>query len=192
VSDDELRILGVAGSLREQSYNRALLRAARDLGPEGMRIDIYDGIDQFPFYNEDLAGSAYPVNVAAFKDRIRAADGILIVTPEYNWGIPGVLKNAIEWASRPGSDNAWAGKPLAIMGASTGQSGTVRGQMQLRQYATVLNMFTLNRPEVLVNNARAKFDEDMNFVDETGRGFVQQQLAAFAQWIHRLQRGLDV
>jgi chromate reductase len=188
---DDLHILGIAGSLRLQSYNRALLRAATELVPEGMRIEIYEGIEQFPFYNDDLAGTAYPANVAAFKDKLRAADGILIVTPEYNWGIPGVLKNAIEWGSRPGNENAWAGKPLAIMGVSTGQTGTVRGQMQLRQYATVLNMHTLNRPEVLVNNARAKFDEALNFTDETGRGFVQQQLAAFAQWIRRLQRGLE-
>ena len=189
---DVIRVLGIAGSLRKGSLNRAILRTAQELVPEGMAIDIYEGIGDFPFYNDDLiAESGFPAVVNEFRDRVKAADGILIVTPEYNHGIPAVLKNAIDWGSRPTGDSAWNGKPLAMMGAANAQGGTVRAQTQLRMYAVPLNMYVLPRPEVLINNARAKFDEELNFTDQQGRDFMQQQLAAFAQWIRRLQKGLE-
>jgi chromate reductase len=188
---DGIRVLGVAGSLRKGSLNRAILRTAQELAPEGMVIDIFEGIGDFPFYNDDLIEEAgFPASVTAFKDRVKSADGVLFVTPEYNHGIPAVLKNAIDWASRPVGDSAWNGKPMAIMGAANAQGGTVRAQTQLRMYAVPLNMYVLPRPEVLINNARAKFDEQLNFTDEQGRDFMRQLLAAFAQWIHRLQAGL--
>lgn len=189
---DVIRVLGIAGSLRKGSLNRAILRTAQELVPEGMVIDIYEGIGDFPFYNDDLiAESGFPAVVKEFRDRVKAADGILIVTPEYNHGIPAVLKNAIDWGSRPTGDSAWNGKPLALMGAANAQGGTVRAQTQLRMYAVPLNMYVLPRPEVLINNARAKFDEELNFTDQQGRDFMQQQLAAFAQWIRRLEKGLE-
>lgn len=185
---DAIRVLGVSGSFRNTSLNSALLRAASQLVPEGMAIDIFEGIEKFPFYSDDLiAEEGFPAEVNEFKDRLKAADGVLIVTPEYNHGIPAVLKNAIDWASRPVGDSAWAGKPLAIMGCANGQGGTVRAQVQLRMYAVPLGMYALPRPEVLINNARAKFDEDLNFTDEQGRNFMQQQLEAFSTWIRRLQ-----
>ncbi len=186
-----MRVLGICGSLGEKSYNKAILRTAQQLAPEGMVIDIYEGIGNFPFYNDDLAASAFPAVVTELKDKIRSANGVLIVTPEYNHGIPGVLKNALDWASRPTGESAWPGKPVAMMGAATAQGGTVRAQTQLRLNLLPLNAYPLPRPEVLINNVRAKFDDGMNFTDEQGRTFMQQQLVAFAQWIRRLERGLE-
>ena len=184
------RVLGIAGSLRRGSYNRALLGAAQQLAPAGMSIDIYQDLGRIPVYNSDVEEEAFPQAVTEFKQRIRAADGLLIVTPEYNHGLPGVLKNAIDWASRPYGDSAWEGKPLAIMGASPGQGGTVRAQGQLRQATVFLNMFPMNRPEVLVASAPSKFDADLNLTDETTRDFIQQELGAFARWMERLQAGV--
>src|SRR5918995_587318 len=171
-----IEVLGIAGSLRRDSYNKALLRAAQQLAPPGMMINIYEDLGSIPPYNTDVESEAYPEVAKELKRRIYAADGILIVTPEYNYGLPGVLKNAIDWASRPYGDSAWEGKPLAIMGASPGQGGTVRAQLQLRQAAVFLNMHPLGRPEVLVNQVQSNFDENLNFTDETGRRFMQQEL----------------
>jgi chromate reductase, NAD(P)H dehydrogenase (quinone) len=185
-----IEVLGIAGSLRRDSYNKALLRAAQQLAPPGMLIKIYEDLGSIPPYNTDVEAEAYPEVVNELKRRIRDADGILIVTPEYNYGLPGVLKNAIDWASRPYGDSAWEGKPLAIMGASPGQGGTVRAQLQLRQAAIFLNMLPLNRPEVLVSGADSRFDASLNLTDETSRKFVRDELEAFAQWIERLRLGL--
>jgi chromate reductase len=187
-----LHILGICGSLRKDSLNAAILRAAQQLVPEGMTIEIYEGIGEFPHYDQDVADAGFPAQVTEFKDKVKAADCVLMVTPEYNNGIPGVLKNALDWGSRPTGDSCWAGKPLAIMGAATAQGGTVRAQMQLRENARPLDMQVLARPEVLINNARAKFDAELNFTDEQGRTFMQQQLSAFSDFIRRLQRGLEV
>ncbi|MBM3925875.1 MAG: NAD(P)H-dependent oxidoreductase [SAR202 cluster bacterium] len=189
MQNNTIKVLGISGSLRRNSYNKALLRAAQHLAPNGMGIDIYDNLGSIPPYNEDVQNDSFPDVVNEFKDRIRAADGILIVTPEYNYGIPGVLKNAIDWASRPYGDSAWEGKTLAIMGASTGQGGSVRAQIQLRHAAVFLNMFPLNRPEVLVANAKDKFDDNLNLTDAAARQFIRQELEAFVQWIERLRLG---
>jgi chromate reductase len=185
-----IEVLGIAGSLRRDSYNKALLRTAQQLTPARMMIKIYEGLGSIPPYNTDVEVEAYPEVVNDLKRRIYAADGILIVTPEYNYGLPGVLKNAIDWASRPYGDSAWEGKPLAIMGASPGQGGTVRAQLQLRQAAIFLNMFPLNRPEVLVGAADTRFDTSLNLTDEVTRKFIGDELEAFAQWIERLRLGL--
>ncbi|MCX6024455.1 MAG: NAD(P)H-dependent oxidoreductase [Chloroflexi bacterium] len=184
-----IQVLGIAGSLRRGSYNRALLRAAQKLAPDGMTIEIYEGWGAFPIYNQDGDGEPYPDVVRAFKNRIGAADGILIVTPEYNYGLPGGLKNAIDWASRPPGDSAWTGKPLAIMGASVGMGGSVRAQLQLRHSAIFLDMPTLLRPEVIVQMAHEKFDADLNLTDGGARRFIREELAAFAVWIVRLRGG---
>jgi chromate reductase, NAD(P)H dehydrogenase (quinone) len=185
----KIEALGIAGSLREGSYNRALLRAARDLAPDGLEIRIYEGLADIPLYNEDVRARGEPEPVVALKEAIRRADALLWVTPEYNYSIPGVLKNAIDWASRPPKTSPLNGKPAAIMGATTGSWGTVRSQMHLRQVCVYTNMLPINKPQVLVARARSKFDEDGKLVDETTQGFVRQLLEALVEWALRLQGG---
>jgi chromate reductase len=165
-----VRILGIAGSLRRESYNRAALRAATELVPEGATLETFE-LDGIPGFNQDEEQSP-PAKVLELKKRIREADAILIVTPEYNYSIPGVLKNAIDWASRPYGDSAWNGKPAAIMGASVGTIGTARAQYHLRQMMVFLNMFPINQPEVMIGNASERFDADGNLTDETTKEFI--------------------
>src|ERR1022692_1054349 len=154
--DTPLTVLGICGSLRKLSINRGLLRAAQQLTPQGVSLEFFDLLG-IPPYNQDDEGKP-PGIVTEFKARIRAADAILIATPEYNYSIPGVLKNAIDWASRPYGDSAWEGKPVAVMGASGGLQGTSRAQYHLRQVFVFLNMYPLNRPEVMIAGASQKFD----------------------------------
>jgi chromate reductase len=170
--------------LRKASYNRAALRAAQGLVPAEATLDIAE-LDGIPPFNEDDEKSLPPA-VAELKKKIRAADAILIVTPEYNYSIPGVLKNAIDWASRPYGDNAWDGKPVAIMGASVGALGTARAQYHLRQTFIFLNMHPLNKPEVMIGTAAQRFDVQGNLTDETSRKLVGQLLAALVAWTRRL------
>lgn len=169
-----IRILGIAGSLRRDSYNKAALRAATQLVPEGSEIDIFE-IDGIPGFNQDDEQDP-PEKVVEFKKRIREADAILFVTPEYNYSVPGVLKNAIDWASRPYGDNAWSGKPAAIMGASIGAVATARAQYHLRQMFVFLNVYAVNQPEVMIGNAHEKFDAEGNLADEATKGFIRQLL----------------
>lgn len=180
-----MKILGIAGSLRKQSYNLGALRAAQQLAPEGVTIDIFD-LNGIPLYSQDLDG-APPARVTEFKAAIRAADAILIATPEYNYSIPGVLKNAIDWASRPYGDSAWSGKPVAIMGASVGQIATARAQYHLRQVFVFLNMHVLNQPEVMIGSAGERFDRDGNLTDEKTKQFIRQELEALVAWTKRLE-----
>jgi len=182
----EIHVLGISGSLRRGSYNTGLLRAASELLPEGMTLQTFD-LSSIPLYNDDVRALGYPKPVQEFRDRIAAADALLIATPEYNYSIPGVLKNAIDWASRP-PDPPLDAKPVAMMGASTGNFGTVRAQMHLRQVCVYCDMFLLNRPEVLVMRAQEKFDANGRLVDETTRGFVRDLLVALADWTRCLQR----
>ena len=179
-----IRILGIAGSLRQTSYNRGALRAATQLVPEGATIEIFE-LDGIPGFNQDEEQNP-PEKVAEFKRKIREADAILFVTPEYNYSVPGVLKNAIDWASRPYGDSAWAGKPAAIMGASVGGIATARAQYHLRQMMVFLNMFPINQPEVMIGNAGNKFDEQGNLTDETTREFIRQLLANLVEWTQRI------
>lgn len=179
-----IRILGIAGSLRRQSYNRAALRAATQLVPEGATMDIFE-IDGLPGFSEDDEQNP-PPKVVELKQRIRAADAILIVTPEYNYSVPGVLKNAIDWASRPYGDSAWNGKPAAIMGASVGAIGTARAQYHLRQMFVFLNMFPVNQPEVMIANASERFDAEGNLTDETTKDFIRQLLQSLVNWTQRI------
>jgi chromate reductase len=179
-----VKILGIAGSLRRESYNRSLLRAATELVPEGCELETFD-IKDLPFYNQDHDANPDP-HVAAFKDRIRAADAILFVTPEYNYSVPGVLKNAIDCASRPYGDSAWQGKPAAIMGASVGSLGTARAQYHLRQSMVFLNMHPLNMPEVMVATATERFDADGKLIHAKSRELVARQLQALVNWTLRL------
>jgi chromate reductase len=180
----QIRILGIAGSLRRESYNRAALRAATQLVPDGASIEIFE-LDGLPGFNEDEEQNP-PAKVVELKRRIREADAILIVTPEYNYSIPGVLKNAIDWASRPYGDSAWNGKPAAIMGASIGAIGTARAQYHLRQMFVFLNMFPINQPEVMIGNASERFDAAGNLTDDTTKDFIRQLLQGLVNWTRRI------
>lgn len=180
-------ILGIAGSLRKGSYNRAVLRAAQQLAPEGATVEIFE-LDGIPGFNQDLEQNP-PRQVAELKSRVRAANAILFVTPEYNYSVPGVLKNAIDWASRPYGESAWDGKPVAVMGASVGNIATARAQYHLRQMFVFLNMHAINRPEVMIAGAPRGFDEQGNLIDETSRELIRQLLANLMAWALQLERG---
>ena len=182
-----VRILGIAGSLRETSYNRGVLRAAKELAPEGSTVEIFD-LDDIPGFNQDQEQNP-PENVAEFKRKIREADAILFVTPEYNYSVPGVLKNAIDWASRPYGDSAWNGKPAAIMGASIGGIATARAQYHLRQMMVFLDMFPINQPEVMIGNCADKFDENGNLTDEKTKDHMRKQLENLVKWTRRIGSG---
>ncbi len=167
----EVNILGFAGSLRKGSYNKALLRAAAELLPANAALDTFDLEGITPF-NQDLETEP-PGSVREFKAKIRAADAVLIATPEYNYSVPGVLKNAIDWGSRPFGDNAWSGKPVALMSASTGMLGGARAQYHLRQTFVILNMRCVVQPELIVTFAAQKFDESGRLADEAARRILQ-------------------
>ncbi|SPE60203.1 conserved hypothetical protein [Verrucomicrobia bacterium] len=177
-------ILGIAGSLRRESYNRAALRAAKQLVPEGVTLDIFE-LDGIPAFNQDEEKTT-PAKVVELKQRIRAADALLIVTPEYNCSVPGVLKNAIDWATRPYGDSAWSGKPVAIMGASPGMLGTARAQYHLRQIFVGLNVFPINQPEVMIGNAAEKFDAEGKLTDEPTKKRIRDLLQALTVWTQRI------
>jgi len=181
-----MNILGISGSLRKDSFNTKLLRAAVALAPADVSIQIYDGLGALPLYNEDVRAAGAPPEVTRLRETIRGADALLIVTPEYNYSVPGVLKNAIDWASRPPQDQPMAGKPLGIMGASGGLGGTMRAQYHLRQIAVFVDMLPLNKPEVMVRNAAEKFDAAGALVDETTKDFVKQMVEGLAAWARRL------
>jgi chromate reductase len=179
-----VRILGIAGSLRRNSYNRAALRAATQLAPEGAAVDIFE-IDGIPPFNQDDEQDP-PAKIVELKRCIREADAVLFVTPEYNYSIPGVLKNAIDWAARPYGDSAWSGKPAAVMGASPGAFGTARAQYHLRQVMVFLNMFPVNQPEVMIGAAHERFDAEGNLIDELAREYVRRLLHSLVAWTRRL------
>ena len=183
---EPIRILGIAGSLRRESYNRAALRAATQLVPEGATIDNFE-LDGIPGFNQDEEQNP-PPKVVELKRRIREADAILLVTPEYNYSVPGVLKNAIDWASRPYGDSAWNGKPAAIMGASIGAIGTARAQYHLRQMFVFLNMFPINQPEVMIGNAQDRFDSQGNLTDDAMKEFIRQLLQNLVDWTKRIEQ----
>ncbi len=185
MTNGALTVLGISGSLRRASYNMAALRAAQRLAPAGVTVETFD-LAPIPLYNEDVREQGFPAPVQALRDRIRAADALLIVTPEYNYSIPGVLKNAIDWASRP-PDQPFADKPIAIMGASPGMLGTARAQYHLRQCFVFLNGRLLNQPEVLIAQANEKFDADGNLTDPTTADFIVKLLTALADWTRRLK-----
>jgi len=185
-----VRALGIAGSLREGSYNRALLRAARDLAPDALEVMIFENetLKRIPLYNEDVRAQGDPDPVKALKEGIREADGLVIATPEYNHSVSGVLKNALDWASRPPDETPLHGKPVAIMGASTGSWGTVRAQMHLRQFFVDHDMPAVREPEVLVRDADEKFDEEGNLTHDVTRYFVRQLMEALVELVHRMDR----
>jgi chromate reductase len=183
--EEELKFLGLVGSLRKASYNKALMRTAMQLLPPNVTIELFD-LSEFPLFNQDLVQNP-PTIVGEFKAKIRAADAVLIASPEYNYSIPGLLKNAIDWASRPAADNAFDGKPVAVMSASTGRFGGARMQYHLRQTFVFLNMHPINRPEFMLANAASFFDEEGNLKDEDTRKRIKALLVALADWTRKLK-----
>jgi chromate reductase len=179
-----LEVVGIAGSLRRASFNRALLKAAAELAPASLHITIHDLAD-VPMYNADVEAVGLPAPVARLKEAVGKAQGLLISSPEYNYGVSGVLKNTIDWLSRPPRASVLAGKPAAIMGASTGMSGTARGQQQLRLALIATHSPTMTRPEVLVAKAPEKFSAEGQLTDEATRDFLRKFLEAFADFVGR-------
>ena len=175
-------VAAIAGSLRRGSYNRALLRAAAELAPPSLHIVIHE-LDAIPLYNGDVEAAGVPASVLQLRDAVRQADGLLIATPEYNHGVPGVLKNTIDWLSRPPGDSSLNGKVAALMGASPGMTGTARGQSQLRQAFVFTNTYALLQPEVLVARAHEKFDADGRLVHQATRDFLGTFLQRFTELI---------
>ena len=181
-----IHILGISGSLRRGSYNTAALRAACEMLPDGLTMELAD-LSAIPLYNQDVDAAGAPEPVQHLKARIATADALLIATPEYNHSIPGVLKNAIDWVSRPAGRSPLNGKPVAIMGATGGAWGTIRAQAHLRQICFSTSMLPLNRPEVLIAQAGQKFDSDGRLTDETTRQFIRSMLEALAAWTIQLR-----
>jgi chromate reductase, NAD(P)H dehydrogenase (quinone) len=187
MTEHTIAILRIAGSLRRASYNRAALRAAQQLVPEDATLEIFE-LDGIPGFSQDDEARP-PAKVVELKARVRAADAILLVTPEYNYSIPEVLKNAMDCASRPYGDNAWNGKPVAVMGASVGMLGTARAQYHLRQVFIFLNMYPINQPEVMIAHAAERFDATGTLLDEHATDLIRQLLRNLVAWTRLLQQG---
>lgn len=182
---DTIRILGIAGSLRKGSYNRLALGNAQKLVPENAHIETFE-LEGIPGFNQDEESNP-PRRIVELKARIRQADALLIATPEYNYSVPGVLKNAIDWASRPYGDSAWNGKPVAIMGASVGLFGSARAQYHLRQMFVFLNMYAVNQPEVMIGNAPTRFDAQGNLTDEQSKKLIKLLLRNLVDQTRQMQ-----
>jgi chromate reductase len=185
---DTVHVLGISGSLRKASFNAALLRAAIASAPADVAVTVAD-ISGIPLYNEDDRAIGFPASVVRLREQIGQADALLIATPEYNFSVPGVLKNALDWASRP-PDHPFAGKPLAIMGASQSMSGTMRAQYHLRQIAVFLDMHPINKPEVFVRMAAKAFDAEGRLTDEATAKLLTQLWPALIAWTRKLKDAL--
>lgn len=187
-----IKILGFGGSLRKDSFNQALLEAgcmleaAQNVCPSNATLEIFDKIGEFPLYNQDEE-AATPSIVKEFKDKIKNADAIVIVTPEYNYSVPGYLKNAIDWASRPYGDNSFDDKPAAIMSASPGMLGGVKAQYALRQISVFLNLHLLNKPEIIVPAIHEKI-KDGKLIDEHTKKKIEELMVALCSWTRRIKQ----
>ena len=184
---ETVKILGIAGSLRRDSYNRAALRTAVQLVPAGAALETFD-LDGIPVYNQDNDASP-PAKIQELKRLVRAADALLFATPEHNFSVPAALKNAIDWVSRPPTDNAWAGKPAAVMGASAGKIATARAQAHLRQIFSYVDIHPINKPIVMIGEAAQAFDAQGNLKDEKARDLIRQLLESLMAWTIRLRAG---
>ena len=177
-----VKLLAFAGSLRKGSFNKSLLRAAVKLAPAGLEIQIFD-LEGIPLFNADVEAQGEPQRVKEFKEAMRLADGVLIATPEYNHGVSGVTKNAVDWASRPAEDSPLYKKPVGILGASPGITGSARGQSQLRQAFGFTNSYCMPRPEILVYQAHKKFDDQGELTDEKTKEYLVKYLEALRDWV---------
>jgi chromate reductase, NAD(P)H dehydrogenase (quinone) len=182
---EKIKILAFPGSLRKNSYNRMLINALAELKPENMEIEITD-LSEIPLYSGDVEDAGVPASVAGFKEKIEKADGVIISTPEYNHAVSGVLKNALDWASRP-PYNPFSGKPVGIMGATIGMSGTISAQENFRHIGVLLNMHTMNNPGVLVSTADKKFDSNGKLTDERIKELLRKYLLSFVRWTEKIK-----
>ena len=182
---NEMRILAFAGSLRRASYNRGLIRAAADIAPTRIKVDVFD-LSDIPLYNQDVEDAGEPASVVAFKEAMAQADALLVATPEYNHGVPGVLKNAIDWASRPRVTSPLRDKPVAVMGASPGSGSTARAQAQLRDAFVFTGACVMPLPELLVGAAGTHFDPDGNVTDPELRASLVELVEALREWTLRI------
>jgi chromate reductase len=180
-----LKILGISGSARKGSYNWGLLEAAREMLPDNTTLEIFD-VSRFPLFTQDHERDP-PAEVRLFKQKIAGADPILFATPEHNYTITAVLKNAIEWGNRPGGDNSWNGKPAAIISASSGPRGGARAQLHLRQILVDLNMFPINQPQLLLARAQDSFDSQMKLKDPGAKEALRTILQALGSWTERIK-----
>ena len=184
-SNPNLNVLGICGSLRRNSHNGAVLRALPELCPPHMTITLYDGLGAFPLFNQDDQETAgFPEPAKALGDAVRASDGVIFVSPEYNFSVPGVLKNAIDWVSRL-PDQPFKNKPILLQSASVGPLGGARVQYHLRQVMVFLEAIVFTRPEIFVGSAATKI-QDRRLADEATRALITQQLASFSQFIARV------
>src|SRR5437763_11239077 len=181
-----IKVLAVCGSLRKASYNMAALRVAIAQKPSNMTVEVAD-ISQIPPYNEDVRAEGFPATVETLRRQIAAADALLFACPEYNYSMTGVLKTAIDGASRP-PDQPFAGKPCAIIGAAAGMAGSARAQYDLRRSCVFVDMHPLNKPEVLIRQAQTNFDAEGNLTDEAAKGFIRDMMAALAAWTRQLAK----
>lgn len=181
---DKIKIVGFGGSLRKGSYNYSLLKAAKELTPPDTEFEIAE-ITDIPLYNTDLEANM-PEAVKQFKAKIKGADAIVVVTPEYDYSVPGYLKNVLDWASRPYGDNSFSDKPIAIMSGSGGILGGSRAQYQLRQVLQYLNTHPLNRPEVIVSHVHEKITPEGVLTDQITRDHIKEQLIALVAWTKKL------
>ena len=179
-----ISVLGICGSLRRGSFNRAALDTAIELKPAGMDVTVAD-ISQIPLYDEDVRAQGFPPPVETLRQQIKAADALIFACPEYNYSMTGVLKNAIDWASRP-PDQPFAGKPVAILGAAAGMAGGARAQLHLRHSCVFLDMHPLNKPEVLIFQAQNKFDASGKLTDDVARGLIGDLMAALLRWTRQI------
>ena len=184
--EEKIKILAFAGSLRKGSFNKALIQAAVYVAPSNVEIEVFD-LEGIPPFNQDLENNP-PPKVAEFKDKIRTADALLIATPEYNYSIPGILKNAIDWASRPKTTTPLWGKPVALMSASTGRLGGARAQYHLRQTFVFLDMHPVNRPEVMLSMAHENVDANGNLTNEQTKILIRQLIEELASWTKKLKQ----
>jgi chromate reductase, NAD(P)H dehydrogenase (quinone) len=183
-----MHILALIGSLRRESYNRKTYNAVRELLPDGVTIEEGE-LGSIPLFNDDiLAESGHPEPVRRLREQIAAADAVLFISPEYNYSIPGVLKNAIDWVSRPATDQPFRGKPVAIMGAARGALGTGRMQYHLRQVFVFIEAIALVKPEVMITFEETKFDAQGRLTDERTREVIRAQLGALVAWAERLNQ----
>ena len=182
----QLKILGLCGSLRKGSYNRMLLKLATEVAPADLSVESIE-LGNIPFFDGDVFDKGYPASAAALRERIRAADGVLIVTPDYNFTLSAVLKNAIDWASR-GADQPFVGKPLTVMSATQGPLGGARVQYDVRRIMQFMQVFIMPRPETFVGSAAGKFNAEGQCTDEVTRKFVTEHMAAFRDWVVRMKK----
>lgn len=181
------RVLGIPGSLRRESYNRSLIKAAVTLTPPHVSLSAYESLDTIPVFNEDLEHPP-PAGVVSLREAVASSDGLLIATPEYNQSVPGVVKNMIDWLSRCAGPAGLAGKPVAVIGVTTGAWGTRLAQTQLRQVLTSTQALVLAQPTLFLRDATTLFDEDRNLADKSARRQLHELLVSFDRWVRMVSR----